>query len=106
MPLVIFDRELSGSPGGEILLIDELQVEDMMARSNPRVEVLVLELEREPEFRGVEADRFSQVRRAQLWNDVRYHHDGKSSSRTPRPSRRAPRACATRRRNSGWCSRR
>src|SRR5439155_5222789 len=35
-----------------------------------------------------------------------FRYDGKSSSRTPRPSWRALRACATRRRNSGWCSRR
>jgi len=33
------------------------------------------------------------------------HHEGRSSSRTPRPSFRAFRAFATRRRHSGWCFR-
>ncbi len=33
-------------------------------------------------------------------------YDGTSSSRTPRPLRKSARASATRRRNSGWCSRR
>ena len=34
------------------------------------------------------------------------HHGGSSSSRTPRPDRKASRASATRRKNVGWCSRR
>src|SRR5215813_3905265 len=92
VPLIVFDRELSGTPrglvhilheghisssqcicgGGDALgveievemlapihkrdggvgLVDELEMEELPARANARVEVLVLELERETERLG------------------------------------------------------
>lgn len=50
--------------------------------------------------------RHLQVRSAKVPAEVQAtgRYDGTSSSRTPRPSPRALRASATRRRNSGWCS--
>src|SRR6266508_2645877 len=57
-----------------VLLVDELEVEDLLARPDARVEVLVLELEREPDLLGVEPDRLAQVRRAQLRDDIRDRH--------------------------------
>ena len=40
-----------------IFLVGELEMEDLTARPDARVEVLVLEIQREPDLLGIEADR-------------------------------------------------
>jgi hypothetical protein len=52
-----------------IFLVGQLQMEDLTARPDPRVEVRVLEFQSEPDLLGVEADRSGEIRRPQLGND-------------------------------------
>jgi hypothetical protein len=53
---------------GRVLLVDEREVKELTARADPRVKVLVPELERQPEPRGVEAGRYGPVGGTQLRN--------------------------------------
>jgi len=57
-----------------ILLVDELEMEDLTAGPDARVEVLVLEVEREPDLLGVEPDRSGEIRRPQLEDRSRDAH--------------------------------
>src|SRR4030095_3408409 len=59
---------------GRVLLVDELEMEDLVARPDARVEALVPELEGQPDLLGVEPDRLAQVRGAELGDDIRNSH--------------------------------
>lgn len=49
-------------------------MEELVACANPDIEVLVIELDREPEVLRVETDRRGHVRRAQLRNNSGDRH--------------------------------
>ena len=49
-----------------IFLVGELEMEDLTARPDARVEVLVLEIQREADLLDIEADRSGEIRRPEL----------------------------------------
>jgi hypothetical protein len=53
-----------------ILLIHEFEMENLTACPNAGVELLILEVELQPEFGRVKADRRLQIGGAQLWNEA------------------------------------
>src|SRR5207245_5578555 len=57
-----------------VFLVDELEVKELAARPDSRVEVLILELERQSHRRGVEAHGLGEIRRPQLGDHACYRH--------------------------------
>lgn len=55
---------------GRIRVVDEFQTHELAAEPNPRVKVLILELEGPAKRGGIEADGFREVRGSQLRNDA------------------------------------
>src|SRR4029434_11237798 len=70
---------------GRIFLVCEFQMKELTARTDTRVEILILEFKRQSHFRGVEADRFSQIGGPQLRNYTRYLHCLKAASQSAVP---------------------
>ena len=76
-------HELDGRVNG----VRELQVEDALARPDAGVEILVPELESQPDDLRVEADRRVEVRRSELGDRAGdRHHAGQKIVRVMPPS--------------------
>lgn len=65
---------LADEGDGRIWLVDKFEMNNLVAEPNPRVEILVLELERSAEQSAIEANGVREVRGAQLRNDAHDMH--------------------------------
>src|SRR6266481_2687674 len=65
---------------GWVLFVHEFQEEELTARPNPGVKILMMVRERQSYLGGVEPDRLRQVRRPQLCDRAQYLHLSSSRS--------------------------